>query len=369
MVASPRDDAYVGFYRQHGISPVAQDISDRARHFSRRAHLYRSLGISPLAVRGIRVLEVGPGSGHNALYTASLNPARYVLFDANPRALNEAKQLLGGSCEYVLGYIQDDTVTKRQFNLVLCEGLLPHRRDPTKLARYVGQFVAPGGILVVTTADHVSVLSEVLRRLIKCVLVSPAAALLEEQLAVMRPVFGPHFATLPGASRSLDDWMIDTLVNPWDGELFSIEDAICALEGFEVYGSSPRFLTDWRWYKDIHGDTALVNERAIEQYRETRAAFLDCRAFPPFDLRVDADLIADLCRRIFAEMQSAEAGDPHFDRVADVCWALAAGIGPPTSASLREVAKFFAAPTHHPDFDSFASFFGRGQQYLSFVKT
>ena len=66
--------AFVGFYESNNISPVSQDISDLNKHFQRRNSLFRSLGILPSLVKGIKVLEFGPGSGHNALYTASLFP-------------------------------------------------------------------------------------------------------------------------------------------------------------------------------------------------------------------------------------------------------------------------------------------------------
>ena len=76
--------AFVSFYAENRISPVAQDLSDLRRHFQRRESLFRSLGILPLLVQGASVIEFGPGSGHNALYTASLKPATYTLVEGNP---------------------------------------------------------------------------------------------------------------------------------------------------------------------------------------------------------------------------------------------------------------------------------------------
>ena len=77
------DTSLVEFYTRHKISPVRQDITDLRVHFERRASLYRHLGILPMAIAGRTVLEIGPGSGHNSLYTASLRPSRYVLVEAN----------------------------------------------------------------------------------------------------------------------------------------------------------------------------------------------------------------------------------------------------------------------------------------------
>src|SRR6058998_3079939 len=53
----------VDFYRQHGISPVRQDISNLEVHFTRRAGLYRQLGLLPGFLRGRSAIEIGPGSG------------------------------------------------------------------------------------------------------------------------------------------------------------------------------------------------------------------------------------------------------------------------------------------------------------------
>lgn len=76
-MANPR--AFIDYYSENAISPVSQDISDIGKHFRRRDSLFRLLGLLPTFVRGRTVLEFGPGSGHNALYTASLKPSS-VLF-------------------------------------------------------------------------------------------------------------------------------------------------------------------------------------------------------------------------------------------------------------------------------------------------
>lgn len=86
--------SFVDFYSENLISPVSQDIIDLGRHFQRRDSLFRSLGVFPLFVKGISVLEFGPGSGHNAIYTESLKPSRYDLVDANPIGVAECRNRL-----------------------------------------------------------------------------------------------------------------------------------------------------------------------------------------------------------------------------------------------------------------------------------
>ena len=52
---------FVAFYSAHGIIPTRQDISNLETHFTRRAGLYRQLGVLPSFLRGRTVLEIGPG--------------------------------------------------------------------------------------------------------------------------------------------------------------------------------------------------------------------------------------------------------------------------------------------------------------------
>jgi len=87
-----QDHAFVTFYSDHKVSPVAQDITDLEKHFQRRDSLFRSLGIPPFLVNGLSVIEFGPGSGHNAVFTASLSPSKYVLVDGNTLGLTQTKE-------------------------------------------------------------------------------------------------------------------------------------------------------------------------------------------------------------------------------------------------------------------------------------
>ena len=81
--------SHLSFYRAHGVSPVRQDISDLRRHFARRESLYLQLGVVPRLVGGRSVVEVGPGGGYNALYTASLAPERFLLIEGNHTGIRE----------------------------------------------------------------------------------------------------------------------------------------------------------------------------------------------------------------------------------------------------------------------------------------
>lgn len=372
----------VEFYRQHGISPVGQDISNLDIHFTRRAALYRHLGLLPSVFRGRSVIEIGPGSGYNSLFTATLGASRYVLLEGNPKGVADIERLFGqhglrDRIEMVSALVQDYDTADR-FDFVICEGMLALAgvADPAALLRSVARFVAPGGVLVITTIDAMSDFAETLRRLFAHLLLDPAGTL-AEQGAALTPVFSPHLATIAGMSRPHGDWVIDNLLNPASiGPYLSIPDAVAGLGGgFAVFGASPHFLTDWRWYKTIVPGQTRYNEIAVDQYWQNAHNLLDHRRLFPARAAADnrrfyarCEAIRDLVRQFETTRdRSVVAG------IRDGLRALAADaatFSPDIAAALGDAESLLsttpidagrvAAST------SFGSWFGRGQQYLSF---
>jgi len=369
--------SFVDYYVSNDISPVHQDISDLARHFDRRSALYRSLGIAPLAVTGRRILEFGPGSGHNALHTVSFEPAYYVLVDANPRGVRETRAMLAAASRateiVVVESLVEDFTSSEPFDLVLAENLIPFQRDPAAFANAMAAFVSAQGLIVLTCVDSVSHLSEIARRLIAA-RIAPAGLPLAERVAALRPVFASHAATLDGMSRSLDHWIMDNITQPLVGKTFSIPDALAALgDRFDVFGASPDFVTDWRWYKSLYGERRQFNARTTDAYYANVINFLDYRSeFPPHDPETGRD-IATACDAIYAAMQGLESNPGgSLDRIVDQfarLGTLVAPIAPATAASIDELLSILNAPPGSaPQTPAFDSFFGRGTQYLSFVR-
>ena len=374
----------VDFYRRYGISPVRQDISDLPRHFARREALYRHLGLLPAFVRGKSVIEVGPGSGFNSLYTASLGPSRYVLVEGNPRGVGDMTALFGqfGSlCQgiEIVPALIEAYEPDQQFDFVLCEGLLGVAGvpDPTALLVSLARLVAPGGVFVITCIDAVSYFAETLRRLLANLLIDPG-----EPLAVRTPVcvraFGPHLATLAGMTRSAEDWVVDNLINPASiGPLLSIPDAITALaETFDVFGASPRFLTDWRWYKDI-GIDGRFNALALDQYWANAHHLLDYRrAGPPGD-QVQNAFLYDACLAVRGEVRALErapdrSGIERIQRGLHHVRELVHHTVPGVGRALQDVERLIADDVDAvriASAEDLAPWFGRGQQYISFSRS
>jgi SAM-dependent methyltransferase len=321
------------FYREHGISPVKQDIHDLNAHFARRAHLYRSLGLAPKSIEGKSVLEVGPGTGENALYTASLKPSRYVAIEPNPVAAQALAETLPDVEVYCHTLAESPCLVK--FDVVICEGLLGLcGDDPRQILEHLTQHVAVGGVLVITCIDAISDHAEVLRRALAQRYVNPDMSL-QEKVNALVPVFTPHLATLKGMTRSVEDWILDNILNPASiGPTFSIPDALAHLDGrFEVLGCNPRFLMDWRWYKEAEQGNAW----AIESYWRNCHNLLDYRT-------VDGGLsLTELNQGLLH----------HCQYVRECVAALERGEHPQVDTSRIE---------NDP------SWFGRGQQYLSLVR-
>jgi SAM-dependent methyltransferase len=308
-----------------------------------------------------------------------------VLVEANPRGIDDIRQLFSNYPELaaridVVAASAEDYRTAERFDFVFCEGMLALAGvpDPVALLRTVARNTAPGGMLVITCIDAVSDFSEVLRRFVAQWLIDPAADL-GDQVRQLLPVFSPHLATLGGMSRPHDDWIVDNLLSPASiGPLLSIPDAIAAVDGeFDLFGASPRFVTDWRWYKAIAGESDRFNELAIEAYWANVHNLLDYRDVWPARAPRENRRLYDACATVRSAVQEYER---ERDRgilpvVLGGLDTIAAGVrafSPATSEAIAEVKQTLAQPSVAAAAvaasRSFASWFGRGQQYLSFSR-
>jgi SAM-dependent methyltransferase len=379
------ETSLVDFYRRHGISPVRQRIPDLEEHFTRRAGLYHHLGLLPAFLRGHSVLEIGPGSGFNSLYTAALAPSRYVLLEGNPTGVKDIETLFADFPELrqrieIVCALVEDYPSNERFDFVFCEGMLAlaGMPDPTELLRCVAQLTGAGGVLVITCIDAISYFAETLRRLFGQLLIDPAEPL-DAKAELLSRVFGPHLSTIPGMSRRHDDWVIDNLLN-WAsiGPYLPIPDAIGTLHGeFEFFGSSPHYVTDWRWYKSLTRSAAGFGELATEQYWENAHNLLDFRrTFPPRD--------ATSNKLLYAQCESTRGVIREYETTRDVRLVEAVRIElDGVERSIRAFSEEIADAVHEAgvllqrlplDGDAvassktFAPWFGRGQQYLSFSR-
>ncbi|MDH3200539.1 MAG: class I SAM-dependent methyltransferase [Myxococcales bacterium] len=375
--------AFVDFYTKEGISPVAQDIEDLEKHFHRRHALYRHVGIVPGLLSGRSILEFGPGSGHNSIVTAAMHPARYVLVDANPVGLEHTRDLLqrfAGSGSIDISVVQsfiEDFETSERFDLVLCEGVLPTQEAPTELLSQIARFVRSGGMILITCIDAASYLAEQLRRF-AAALATHEEASTEEKLAILVPLLGPHLDTIEGMGRSHEDWILDNVIQPFQGRaLMGLDEAIDALHpDFSVHGTSPSFLVDRRWYKRITGPASDFNAVANQMYLAELHNFIDARTEHSVRKRERNRSLLAACNEAYqgivnhSEARSS-AAMARVMKALEVLRSELADLDPLTVRSfddfLRVVARLQAGE-RDVDWGNFASWFGQGQQYLSLVR-
>jgi hypothetical protein len=390
---------FLEFYGTNHISPVSQDISNLRLHFGRRISLYRTLGLAASFFEGRSILEVAPGSGHNSIVTATLNPSRYDLVEPNPSGY---KRMVSLFSEYqvqansvrMFNSRLEDFQGDAAYDIVICEGLIPGLSEQDEFLKLLTERVRAGGILVVTCADAVSAFFESLRRYLAKLLTRD---LLEnftlrnwQKQAVLRllPVFQSHLESLEGMSRPPEDWVWDNLLNPAAANLaasneFSIEKCLSSLgDDFYFYGSSPVFMENWHWYKNLPLDAEQYNKVFLDSYISQRHNFLHHQESYRSPKGV-GNTLHQVCKRfsLNLERKSAKAW-----REIDVA---AIQLDLNDVRQVEEMSRrlgFLKAPAALQEFvalfdqgqipegrviadmEYFRDAFGRGQQYLSLIR-
>ena len=371
------ENSFVGYYSKHRISPVNQDLSDIDKHFSRRESLFRALGIIPSLLEGKTFLEFGPGSGHNSLYAASLKPSEYTLVEGNSLGYKETKEKLDGVAGLDFKIYEKEFSNyegDQKYNIVWAEGCLPFQNNPTIILEHIANFVKPSGTLIITTVDAISYCSESMRRLLKHRFFPNLSDDINEACQILIPVYEEHLQHLKGMSRPVRDWILDSILQPLNNRpLLSIPESIITLEkDFDVFASSPNFVNDWRWYKEITGVERKFNENFLEQYYRNNLNFLDYRnVASSHDINFGKTLekVCNECYEISLQIEKGK--EDHWDDFFECSSALCNHIkdqAPNTYLSIQEAISMLQKGDIDMELKYFPPWWGRGQQYLSFIR-
>lgn len=220
---------YVKFYEKNNISPVRQNIDDFNQHIKRRSSLYRQLGVLPNFFKGKKVLEVGPGGGYNALATYTFEPSKYVFVEPNKTGYEElqanfSKYGFSNNVEFYNCFLESFE-SDETFDIVICEGLIQGLPNRDEFLSQLSNKVADGGILIITSADEISMFFEILRRYLSNELIKNEANF-NQQLEILVSAFSSHLDTLKGMTRRYDDWCADLICDAIYNHTFSVSDAI-----------------------------------------------------------------------------------------------------------------------------------------------
>ena len=373
---------YLDYYKKYNISPVINEV-DWNLYFSQRRALYNRLGIIPGCVRGRKVLEFGPGNGANVLYTMSMFPDNYVLVDANPIGIENCKRNLDkfypNKNWVVIDSLIEEYQAEEKFDIVICECLLPQQINPSEMARHCASFLVSGGIFVATCHDMVSTVSETLRSLPGWLLAKESPEF-SERVEMLTVFYKAHLLHLKGMTRTYEDWVIDNILHKeyWqDSPLFSIAEAVEALdEDFIVHATSPGFLQDWSWYKSVGDVKTHFNTLMKASYWKNVHNFIDWRIISSPGNEGDNLVLHDLCGAIRDRVRVAAEDDATIEALVEDCYKLSRAL--PEEFGITKVALeayidgiqiYLKTGEIRPEgFQDFGVWWGRGMQYVSFVK-
>ena len=373
---------FLDFYASRKIIPVRQDIGNLDLHFLKRKALYRHLGMPPAVFKGRRVLEFGPGSGDDAVHTSTLQPALYVLVDGNPYSIAAVREKIdkGTIVADELECVESDILEfsdDRCFDVVTCEGVVPGQENTANFLRHIASFTDIDGIIMLTTHSPTSLLAEICRRMVKP-LFGREYPDVDEELHRMVDFFTPDLDSLKGMTRIYEDWVLDTILHPWKREVaFSIPNAIDALDdNFDVVGTSPSFSQDWRWYKAVPEDHQSINGHVRAEFNKWSAFFLDYRVDPDDVLSFSSEALEKQCADILDmhvdiwETNDIGALPTFLGKLSDIADTIAADMAP-TATSIGDYIvgmRGLIDGKMDADFGDFRPWFGRGMQYVSFMR-
>ena len=318
---------------------------------------------------------MGPGSGENSIDLLSRGINSLKLSDAVPSVLQELSKKISTEIPISLE-IHDASVpylNRDTFEIVICEGVIPLQINPVSFFLNVCTRVKPGGFLLITTFDSISGLSEVLRRVIATQILRHTETLGTASVEELTKFFEKDFDSLDGMTRSRDNWILDSIMNPWIGATFSIEDAIKASPiNFRPISMTPNLHLDQNWYKNSTSNQT-EKESWVNSYRLNSHHLLDVRVEPrvPSDIKSN-NRLQSICNNIFLEMQnlisnSQKVANIRYEElvleIIDEC----PQVDSLTKDSLSSFIEYLKTDDSSELLD-FRFFWGRGQQYLCFEK-
>jgi SAM-dependent methyltransferase len=274
--------AFIDFYNKEKILPVQQN-TENPSFFLARSFLYSRLGVTLSFLRGLDVLEFGPGGGFNAIATSTYKPSSYYFVEGSVLGVEQLKYF------EKQGKIQADEIKifesnfldfkiDKKFDLVIAEACIPGQKDPDEYLLHISTFVKENGILVTTTTSKSSSLSEILRALYGF-LIKDKFRNRDLYIDFLELKFSSHLSKLGTNTRSIKDWVLDNIINSYhkDGSIYTMGEVIKTLDDFEFQSSVPTFLLDLQWYKNYKFEENKNNDFLEYELRRLETYLLDWR--------------------------------------------------------------------------------------------
>jgi len=376
-------DPFIDFYNREKILPVRQN-TENPSFFAARSFLYSRLGVPLSFLRGLDVLEFGPGGGFNATATSTYKPSSYYFVEGSIigveqlKYFKKQKKIQADEIKIFESKFLDFKIDKK-FDLVIAEACIPGQKDPDKYLLHISSFVKENGILVTTTTSKSSSLSEILRALY--------GFLIYEQfknnnlyIDFLELKFSNHLSKLGTNTRSIRDWVLDNIINTYhkDGSIYSMGEVVKNLDKFEFQSSVPSFLLDLSWYKNYKiSENQKNNILELELFR-LETYLLDWRVKEKDLLglsnetciRINAsiELVFDEVFQILNQSNSTVSINNLTTSLNNLKIELSSQFNV-TIKSINDFIGFLNSEDYlNYNFSEFESWWGRGQQYVSLRK-
>jgi 2-polyprenyl-3-methyl-5-hydroxy-6-metoxy-1,4-benzoquinol methylase len=351
------------------------------------------LGLPLNFLENKEIIEFGPGGGWNAIATSFFKPKLFVFVDASNKSVDELKKKIRNkkinSKKIVIHKLDIfNYKNKKKFDCAIAEGIIPGQLNPAKMLKHISNTVKKNGILITTTHSGCSLLSEVCRRLLRIKIIQESYNF-EESINIASNIFYSHLKNLKSSTRSTKDWVLDSILSEYSGDkiIFNISDTLDCLEkNFYFYQSQPSFLIDDRWYKHVKIKNKNTNDLLREQYPRIEVSFLDYR-IPLFDvLKIDNKKIKDIefLSVTACKVHNSMIKDQNYKKIDSFLYilknieqALPKDFQITKNAIndyIKDMPKFINQKITNNNiinnkiFTHFKNWWGRGQQYSSFIK-
>lgn len=378
-------NVFLEHYEKHKISPVKQDLKNIKKHFYIRTKLYEQLGVPSLMIKDKDVFEIGAGSGYNSIVTSSFKPKSYTIIEPNSTGREEMLKLFDrmgrGKDIVVVNKTIENFNTEQKFDIIFAEGFLPTLDNRYEILDKMSSLLRKNGIMVITTADDVSLCFDVARRFLANMLLKNKKNLdFDKQMEYLDKIFSFHLRTLKNMTRLTFDWCADMLGGDaiYQHNL-SPDNAISHLQdSFYFYKISPDIILDETWYKDVPLSVRKYNNNKKERLNLNWHNLFHYRVFTEKrSIKINQELsdlckhFTKLCKRSEYEKYNKKLKKEILETIDGISKNLN-GISKKITKSLDELYNIIENDDFSPEkiknMPNFKKAFGRGQQYMSFIK-